>query len=166
MGTGDVMAEDHPSLLPHHHHHPFLPLVMWFSYTAVSMEDGAQMNRNKNVSELFFLSLPLAQEAQRPRLLERALGGENGFEELKAPAPKAQCCEAITSWSLLMLPTHRPQPSPTHTTERASAGFPTAQGEKQMEKGKPGKLHCLGAQGRRIFFFFLGGRHLDFCSSQ
>lgn len=24
-----------------------------------------------------------------------------------------------------------------------------------MEKGKPGKLHCLGAQGMRIFFFFL-----------
>lgn len=53
-----------------------------------------------------------------------------------------------------MLQTHRPQPSPTHTTDHASAGFPTAQGEKQMEKGKPGKLHCLGAQGRRFFFLF------------
>lgn len=54
MGTatmqaiGHVMAEDHLSLLPHHHH-PFLPLVMWFSYTRVSKEDEAQINRNKNI---------------------------------------------------------------------------------------------------------------------
>lgn len=35
-------------LLPHHHH-PFLPLATLFSYTRVSVQDGAQINRNKNV---------------------------------------------------------------------------------------------------------------------
>lgn len=104
-----------------------------------------------------FLSLPHCTGDTNhlsPGPPERTLGGESDFEEHSAPAPKAQCCEAITSWCLLMLQTHRPQPSPTHTTDRASTGFPTAQGDKQMEKGKPGKLHCLGEQGRRFFFSF------------
>lgn len=48
QAVGDVMSEHHLSLLPHHHH-PFLPPLMWFSYTRVSKEDGAQMNKNKSV---------------------------------------------------------------------------------------------------------------------
>lgn len=48
QAVGDVIAEDHLSLLPHHHH-PFLPLIRWFSFTRVSKKDRAQRNRNKNV---------------------------------------------------------------------------------------------------------------------
>lgn len=48
QASGDAMAEDHLSFLPHLHH-PFLSLVTWSRYTRVSKEDEAQGNRNENV---------------------------------------------------------------------------------------------------------------------
>lgn len=53
QAVGDMVAEDHPSLLPRHHP-PFLPLVMWLGYTRVSKEDGAQGTEIKMLESPFF----------------------------------------------------------------------------------------------------------------